>query len=125
MKLTNVATALVAFALLITGIPASAYPSALNLIPTAAVLLANTAVFGYEIDGHQQPFDSTGRAQTLYSQVGIDGKLEAGVDLYSFTDGNTATLNAKYLLLEGTDELPAVAVGAFNVNKNGSPDYYL
>ena len=101
-----------------------AYPSALNVVPTASILPAGTIQLGYESDGHSQPF-ADGRVQYLYSQIGIRDRLEVGVDLYDIGGAKEPAFNAKVLLLPEAIGTPALALGVMNVTKGTTPGTYL
>ncbi len=104
-------TILVSLLALILPVALCAYPSALNLVPTADMMGANQLKLSYESDGHNQPFGDE-QAEYIYSQVGIGDKLEFGVDLYDIRHSNEAFYNAKYLVTAEKDNVPAIAIGA-------------
>lgn len=124
MKLFCAIAAVSIFVLPLASLPAFGCPSALNVVPTADILGSNKVTIGYEIDGHQQPLDTTGRCQYLYSEFGIGGRLEVGADAYDFTKSNTLNYNAKYLLSPGDSKHPAVAVGTEYVTDDGTPAFF-
>lgn len=101
-----------------------AYPTSLNVVPTANILPAGDIQLLFESDGHSNPFekDST---QYLYSQIGILDHLEVGVDLYDFGGENVMTYNAKVQLMPESDRLPAMAIGAMDISKETTPGSYL
>jgi hypothetical protein len=124
MKLTRVLSTLAATAILVAGSGrAHAYPTALNLIPTADIMGPSSFRLGYESDGHNQPFGSS-RYQYAYTQVGLTPRLEAGADLYGFGSSNETALNVKYLLSPESKKSPAVALGVMSVGNGLSPSYY-
>lgn len=108
------------------GIPTSlpAYPTSLNLIPTADILEANNLRLAYESDGKGQPFGQP-NFQYAYSEYGIGDKFEFGVDIYDITNAKDAYYNAKYLLLPESRHLPALAAGVWLVSDVTRPAYYL
>ena len=124
MKKNITIVALFVITLLASNLSAFAYPGALNVVPTADVLGSQNIRIGYETDGNKHPF-YTGNIQYLYTQAGIGNRAEAGVDLYGLFDTNTPTVNAKYLILPGGTNTPAVAAGIYGVNKLSKPSYYL
>jgi len=101
-----------------------AYPTGLNVIPSADILPAGNIRIGYESDGNKQPFDN-GHVQYLYTQVGIRDRLEAGVDLYDVGGAKVSTFNAKLLLTPERNHLPELSVGVLNVANGISPGAYL
>ena len=102
----------------------SAYPTALNLIPTADILEANNLRVAYESDGKNQPFGQP-NFQYIYTEYGIGDRLEFGVDGYDVTHAGQLYYNAKYLLLSENASIPAIAAGVWTVSAETQPAYYL
>ena len=102
---------------------ALAYPTGLNVIPTADVLEPKSFRIEFENDGCSRLFSAESERYWLL-QAGIAPGLEVGVDAYYLEETSTM-LNAKYAVLEESDSAPALAFGAFDIGEGGSPTYYL
>ena len=97
-----------------------AYPTALNLIPTADVADRGTCNLQVEFDGSHTPFTGEGAVQ-LYSEFGLGRRFEAGVDLVDLNRCAEWHADAKWQFLPESRGWPAMAVGAVGVARNG-PD---
>jgi len=100
-----------------------AYPSALNLAPCADILGANQLRIAYESDGHNQPYDD-GNLEYIYTQIGIGGKFEFGVDFYDVRHASDKFFNAKYLVTAEKENTPAIAIGTRNISDVSKTSYY-
>jgi len=103
---------------------AQAYPTCLNVIPTADVLVNGSIQLAYESDGKNTPVDHDCTGYT-FTQIGIGGRVEAGVDFCDVTGETDKLFNAKYLLLGESIAVPAVAAGVMNVGNDSDASYYL
>ena len=112
-KVALLLTALVAA----VSFPAYACYSGLAIIPTAETV--GEGYYGIEpqLDG---PLDSlSAETRLLNTEVGIGPRFEGGVDLDLSEDAPTRLLlNAKWLLAEGGERGPAVALGVCNVGRH-------
>lgn len=102
---------------------ASAFPGAVNLIPCTDLVGANNLRLGYESDGHAQPYDSP-YTQYLYSEYGVNDKLEIGLDSYDTENSTKNYFNAKYLVSGENGKMPAIAVGTMFVNSNNKSSFF-
>lgn|GEM_PF-3431633 len=112
--------------LIALALPAAlwAFPTALNLVPTADILGANTMRIAYESDGHNQPFDNP-HTEYFYTQIGLGGKFEFGADDYDFRHIAYKVYNAKYLLTAENEITPAIAIGFKDVSDISKTNYYV
>ncbi len=101
-----------------SGRPALAYPTSLDLIPTADVLDRGVARFEVEADGAHTPF--TGDADVyLLAQYGLTGRLEVGVDCFGLAGGSRLQPNAKWQFVPEGRGVPAMAVGVTDLGRMG------
>lgn len=108
--------------LMISGL-AWAYPTSLNVIPTADILDWGSMRLEYENDGYSRVFAAGSENYWLF-EMAVGPRLELGVDVYD-TDKASYMANAKYELMMESDRSPAVAFGAVDVGEGGCPTYYL
>ena len=102
---------------------ALAYPTSLNVIPTADILDAGNSRIELENDGYSRMFTADSENYWLF-QTAVSPRLEFGIDIYD-ADETEYMANAKYALLEESDRSPAASFGALDVGQGGSPSYYL
>ncbi len=98
------------------GLPglAWAYPTSLNIVPTADVLEPGALSVQVESDSHPTPF-SPGAVGYVLTQVGLTSRLEAGVDLMDINAGARLLVNAKWQFLAEDARAPAMAVGLLDM----------
>lgn len=101
-----------------------AYPTGLNVVPTAETLEAGSVSVQWEMDSPGLPGDRRS-TPSLYTQVGITKRLEAGIDLYDVGDSSRGYANAKFSLLAEKDGMPALAAGAWNLAEGVTAQPYL
>jgi len=102
-----------------------AYPTPLNLMPVADMMEAGSYNLQLESDGTPYCF-SNDYELYLLTQVGVTDSLEIGFDLYDFKHNSSWLANAKWLAVEESDDLPAVALGVFNAARDGLfSDWYV
>jgi len=104
---------LIALSLGLPGV-ALAYPTGLNLIPTADVLEPGALSVQVESDGYPTPF-SPGTVGYVMAEVGLAKRLEAGVDLMDINAGTRLQVNAKWQFVPESAHLPAMAIGLLDV----------
>jgi hypothetical protein len=104
---TVLAVLALAFAL---GAEAWAYPTSLNIMPTADVLDQGALAVEIESDGEPTPV-SPGSEVGLFTQLGVASCLEIGWDVCGLEAESYTVLNAKWRLVEESGARPAVAVG--------------
>lgn len=124
-KMISNITTFLTTAILTLGIAASAFsfPCAINLIPCADQMGQNNLRLSYESDGYHSPYDSP-YTQYIYTQYGINDRMEVGVDFYDIDGSNDKFYNAKYSVLTESDKMPAVAVGAMYISDVTKTSYY-
>jgi len=115
--------ALVIVGLLMISCLAWAYPTSLNIIPTADLLDPGSMRIEFENDGYSRIFTADSESYWLF-QTAVGPRLELGVDVYDTEEPNYMA-NAKYALLAESDRSPALAFGALDVGEGGPPSYYL
>lgn len=101
-----------------------AYPTDLNVVPTAETLKAGSVSVQWEMDSPGLPGDRRS-TPLLLTQVGITDRLEAGIDFYDVGDSSRGYANAKFALLREKDGMPALAVGAWNLAEGVTAQPYL
>lgn len=101
----------------------SAYPTSLNVIPTADLLDRGASRIEFENDGYSRMFAADSENYWLF-ETSFSPRLEFGVDIYE-AEETSFMANAKYALMEEGDRSPAIAFGALDVGEGGSPSYYL
>lgn len=106
------------------GGSAWAYPTGLNVVPTADTLEAGSVSFQWRMHSPGLPGDRQ-TTPSLYTQVGVIDHLEAGVDFYDVGDASRGYANAKFTLLTEKDGMPALAVGAWNLAEGVTAQPYL
>jgi hypothetical protein len=121
MKMRTPALVIVGL-LMISGL-AWTYPTSLNVIPTADMLDPGSMRIEFENDGYSRIFTADSESYWLL-EAAFGPRLEFGVDVYDAED-TTTVVNAKYALLQETDQSPAVAFGALDIGEGASPTYYL
>ncbi len=97
-----------------------AYTGALNLIPTTDMAGNGNVRLSCEWDKMRHSDTSS-----IYSQIGIGPRLEAGVDIYGAGGDNTAVHNVKALLMTEKGSRPAVAAGIWNAGEGVKPTWYV
>jgi len=100
-----------------------AFPTSLNVMPTADLVEPGSLRLEFENDGYSRPF-SSGCESYWLAQVGISPRLEAGLDLYHYDGTTEPALNAKYLLI-GEGRYPQAAIGVLDVCRGLKPFWYL
>jgi len=111
----KVALASILFALY--ALPAHACYSGLTIIPTAETLGEGYYGIEPELDGRLG--SRTVETRLLNTEIGIGRRFEAGVDFDLSKDAPTGLLlNAKWLVAEGGERKPAVALGICNVGRH-------
>jgi len=100
-----------------------AYPTSLNVIPTADLLDPGSLRMEFENDGDSRVFSADSEDYWLF-EMAVGPRLEMGVDIYDAEETNYMT-NAKYALVMESDRSPAVSFGALDIGEGGSPSYYL
>jgi hypothetical protein len=110
--------------LMLASLPCMATYSGLVVIPTADVLADGEYCIEPQID---DTFGGDGeQVRILNTQFGLASRLEAGVDYDLSEDVDTRVfLNAKYLLLPGTQKSPAVAVGVCGIGEDVRSSSYV
>jgi len=88
-----------------------AYPTCINLVPTAKTVGAGAVSVQWESDGE------SGRksAHYIYTQFGLSDQFEVGLDFYDVGTGARLYGNAKYVLFPEGRGLPGVAAGMWNI----------
>jgi hypothetical protein len=118
-------TRVLALLLLLTlGREAQAFPTSLNLMPTADMLQPGSLRMELENDGAPSLFAS-GAESYLLLQYAPSSRLEVGLDLYAVGESNRPLLNAKWLLLAEEKRRPALALGLMELGPGCSPTGYL
>ncbi len=101
-----------------SGSPAWAWPTSLNLIPTADVLDRGTARFELESDGSHTPFTGDTDAY-LCTQYGLTSRLEIGADCLDLAGDARLQANAKWQFVPEHRDVPAMAVGVADMGRVG------
>ena len=101
-----------------------AYPTCLDLMPTADLAGARTVCLQVEADGHDTPF-SPGTGVHLFTEVGVTDWLEIGADLTDLNGEVEPFLDAKVLLAAETARTPALSVGIYTLGDPGPAQVYL
>jgi len=120
----TIGLALAVLAAAALGPPAGAYPTCLNVMPTADLIGARTVSLQLETDGRGTPF-SVGAGVHLFTEVGVTDWCEVGMDLTDLNGETECWFDAKLQLAAETAAHPAVAVGAYLIGDDGPPQYYL
>jgi hypothetical protein len=102
---------------------ALAFPTSLNVMPTADLVESGSLRLEVENDGYSRLFAS-GCESYLLTQVGISPRLEAGLDFYHYNGKTEPALNAKYLL-SAEGRYPQAAIGVLDVCRGLKPFWYL
>ncbi len=112
-------------ALSLAAAPVLAYPTSLNLIPSADVMDARTVRVALELDGHATPF-SEDAGLYLCTQFGVTDRLEIGFDLNEINYDSDWAVNAKWQVVPENDSTPAVAIGVWDATRWGAlSDWYV
>ena len=114
MKNCMVRTILMLSALSCVG-PVLAYPTSINIIPSADLMPRGEARIELELDGDPTPFAS-GSSLGAYFQVGLTDRLEVGLDALDLNHEADWQVNLKYQLWTESEARPAVAVGLMDMD---------
>jgi opacity protein-like surface antigen len=115
---------LISAAVLVLSQAAQALPKVLLWVPSTDMVGAGTMHLEFESDAQKQPF-ADGYEMYVYSQYGITDRLEVGVDLFDIEHDKDTYFNAKYLVTNESEKLPAIAVGVLDIGKGDDPSYYV
>jgi hypothetical protein len=109
-------------ALLVVSL-AGAYPTSLNVIPTADCL--DRGRVRAEVEWDADTSTAAGGSWGVYLQAGLTDRLEVGLDGVDFTRQADWQLNLKALLCAETATRPAVAVGLLDAGEGLLDNAYL
>jgi len=98
---------------------AAAYPTALNILPTADMLPPGKMRCELEWDVAVQP--AAPPTGSIYLQCGLLDWLEGGLDAEHLTENPRWRFNCKVRILKETKMQPALAVGAMNIQGFDAP----
>lgn len=104
--------------ILLSGMRICAYPTSINIIPTADIMDVGTASVSIESDGKASLVSHNGELQ-LYTQFGITPRFEAGIDLPDSLDRSRIWLNAKWQICSETKTRPSLAIGVLDPTREG------
>ncbi len=99
--------------------PAVAYPTCLNMVPTADVMAPGSFSVQFEIDGDPTPFARGGSYHAL-TQFGITPGLEIGLDRLDLNGETHWSADAKWQFVRETARRPAAAVGVTSLLHRGA-----
>ncbi len=116
--------AIISLGICVLASAATAYPTALNIIPTADILPPHTMRGELEWDIVWPP--ASPPTGSLYLQCGLTAWLEGGLDVESLTENPLWRFNLKARILRETNTQPALAMGLMNMKGFASlPDVYI
>ncbi|MCS7225342.1 MAG: hypothetical protein NZ959_12445 [Armatimonadetes bacterium] len=109
--------------MLLTVSWAGAYPTSLNVIPTAEVLESGQMRLELEQEGFPSLTSSRAHSLILF-QMGLGRSWEVGIDFYDVRRSQEPFLNAKFQIQRQVRRQPSLAVGVLNVGRRGTPAFY-
>jgi len=112
-----------AAALLAVASLAGAYPTSLNIIPSADVLEQGQGRL--ELEWNVDPSASAGSTLGAYLQAGLTNRLEVGLDVLDLTRQADWQLNLKWLVCPEGASAPAIAVGLMDAGEGLLDNAYL
>jgi len=104
--------------------PVCAYPTSLNIIPTADPMARGDVRLEVEWDGATTPLGTGGSVGT-YLQVGVTDRLEVGLDVLDLNHRADWQFNLKVLVQAESASCPAIAVGLMDVGDAPLANAYL
>lgn len=108
-------TTILTLSALLSVMPAMAYPTSINTIPSADVMPRGNIRLELEADGDPTPFAS-GSSLGAYLQVGLSDRLEIGLDALDLNHEADWQPNLKYQLWTESEARPALAVGLMDMD---------
>jgi hypothetical protein len=103
---------------------ARAFPTSLNVIPSADHMTRGTVRVEVELDVAASPLGEDPLWQ-LYTQVGVTDRLEVGFDWWDVNQDSQWQANAKYQVVRESDRRPAVSVGLFDITRGELANPYV
>ncbi|MGI5817231.1 MAG: hypothetical protein ACOX9R_03920 [Armatimonadota bacterium] len=108
----------------VSGMAVDACPTGLNVVPTADVQPEGRLSIQLEVARDATAHDDDPR-WSLLAQIGLPHRTELGVDLADLQSDALWLLDAKWQVVEESDDHPAVALGLLDINRGPERGYYL